>query len=275
MTSQYTQGTINTAKNLRIIDDALFRLIAERREACQEILRTLLGDKNLDVCTSTPQYEFSEFHRTITVDCLCKLSDGTLCNIEMQKSDANDDLRRCRFHASIITTNKTPKKMAFKDILNVKVLYITEYDALNNGQAVTLVKRCQNLGSVFSPVDDGEEIYFANTAVKDGSEGSRLLQLFLKRDAFYDEAYPALSKAMEYFKNDKEGQNKMCKAVEEYAKEYAEEYAKEYAKEYAEEYRISDYVSLVKEGLLTSEVAAARLNMSMSEFVRLIDEPTE
>lgn len=224
MAKQYNQETITAAMNLRIIDDTLFRLIAERKEVCQEILRTLLGDKDLIVHTSIPQYEFSEFHRSITVDCLCELADGTLCNIEMQKSDANDDLRRCRFHASIITTNKTPKKTAFRDIPNVKVLYITEYDALENGQSVTLVKRCQNAKGTFSPVDDGEEIYFANTAVKDDSEGSKLLQLFLKKDAFHEEAYPALSKAMDYFKNDEEGRNIVCKEVEDYAKKYAEGY---------------------------------------------------
>lgn len=222
MVKGYNQEIITAAMNLRIIDDTLFRLIAERKDACQEILRTLLGDKDLIVHASIPQYEFSGFHRSITVDCLCELADGALCNIEMQKSNANDDLRRCRFHASIITTNKTPKKTAFGDIPNVKVLYITEYDALGNGQSVTLVKRCQNANGVFSPVDDGEEIYFANTVVKDDSEGSKLLQLFLKKDAFYEETFPAISQAMTYFKQSKEGQDRVCKEVENYAKKYAE-----------------------------------------------------
>ena len=36
-------------KPLRAIDDALFRLLASRKEVCQEILRNLLDDDNLEV----------------------------------------------------------------------------------------------------------------------------------------------------------------------------------------------------------------------------------
>lgn len=46
---QYSKATRETAENLRIIDDALFRLMAEREGVCQEILRTLLDMPNLDV----------------------------------------------------------------------------------------------------------------------------------------------------------------------------------------------------------------------------------
>ncbi len=265
MIKKYTSGVIKTAKDLRIIDDTLFRLIAERKDVCQEILRTLLGDDGLVVHKSTPQYDFSgfHFHRAITVDCLCELSDGTLCNIEMQKGNINDDIRRCRFHASTITTSKTPTNTAFKDIPDVKILYITEYDALKNGQVVTLVKRCQNTNGEFAPVDDGEEIYFANTAVKDNSEGSKLLQLFLKREAFHEAAFPALSNAIDYFKNQKEGQDAVCKAVEDYAKKYA--------KEYGTECCIGLLVSLVNDGAITPECAAEKAGMSLEEFNKYLD----
>lgn len=38
---QYSKAIRETAENLRIIDDALFRLMAERPGVCQEILGTL------------------------------------------------------------------------------------------------------------------------------------------------------------------------------------------------------------------------------------------
>ena len=88
---------------------------------------------------------------------------------------------------------------------------------------ITHVKRCMETGKAYVPVDDGEDIFFANTAVKDGSDKSELLQLFLRKDVFEDEKFPALSKAVKYFKETKGGIGEMCKTVEEYAKEYAEE----------------------------------------------------
>ena len=45
--AQYSKATKETAENLRIIDDAMFRLVAERKEVCQEILRTLLDSPQL------------------------------------------------------------------------------------------------------------------------------------------------------------------------------------------------------------------------------------
>lgn len=38
----------------------------------------------------------------------------------------------------------------------VVILYITEYDALDNGQMITHVKRCMDTQEGYIPVDDGE-----------------------------------------------------------------------------------------------------------------------
>lgn len=165
--------------------------------------------------------------RGITLDALCRLGDGTLCNIEMQKSDSNDDIKRVRFHASLVTANHTPKSTKFGDIPSVKILYITEYDALKNGQSVTHVSRCQKVKDKFLPLDDGEDIIFANTAVKTNDKYSKLLQLFLKKESFYDEEYPHLSKAIQHFKDTKKGRDEMCAVIEEYANERAIESAVE------------------------------------------------
>ena len=72
-----------------------------------------------------------------------------------------------------------------------------------------------------APVDDGEDIFFANTVVKDGSDKSELLQLFLRNDSFEDTKFPELSKAVKYFKETEGGLGKMCKTVEDYAEERA------------------------------------------------------
>ena len=77
----------------------------------------------------------------------------------------------------------------------------------------------------FVPVLDKEDIFFANTAVKDDTDKSELLQLFLRKDVFEDDRYPELSKAIQYFKQTEGGRSEMCKTVEDYARSYAEDYA--------------------------------------------------
>lgn len=228
---QYSKATRETAENLRIIDDALFRLMAEKQGVCQEILRTLLDLPDLQVIRVTSQSVVKSLHREVSLDALCLLGDGKYANIEMQKGSCNDDVVRTRFHAAALTAAYTPKGTDFVDIPQVTIVYITEYDALHNNQTVTHVKRCMQTSDGFVPVPDKEDIFFANTAVLDGSGKSDLLQLLLRRDVFEDAKYPELSKAMKYFKQTEGGRSEVCKTVEDYAKDYAKDYAAACARE--------------------------------------------
>ena len=94
----------------------------------------------------------------------------------------------------------------------------------------------KNDGS-YIPVKDGEDIIFANTCVNDGSDKSELMQLMLNKEAFYNEKFPQISNAINYFKETEGGQSEMCKIVEDYAKEYAKSSIQEAieAKKLAEE----------------------------------------
>lgn len=251
--NNYSKATRETAENLRIIDDALFRLMAEKLDVCQEILCTLLDEPLLQVLKVESQAVIKSLHREITLDALCIMPDGDICNIEMQKGNSNDDVARTRFHASAITAKYTPKGTEFSDIPDVTIVYITEYDALHNGKAVTHVSRCmEKEEGVYVPVNDGEDIVFANTCIDDGTDKSKLLQLMLKKEAFYDEKFPALSNAVKYFKETEGGKIDMCKAVEELAINYANEFRIK---------MIADYIS--NGG--TPEDAIKMLNASESE----------
>lgn len=224
--SQYSEKTLETVKGLRLIDDTLFRLVAARKEACQEILRTLLDDPNLIVIQATPQETVTSIHREIILDVLCQIKNGKIINVEVQKGANNDDVRRCRFHLSSITANKTPKGTSFKDVPDVSIVYITEYDALGNNQSFTCSEMCQKVGDSYVPVSDGAKIYYVNTIIKDNTDKSELMDLFLVSDVFDSKKFPELSKAMKYFKKE-EGVSTVCTLVENYAKEYAKEYAKD------------------------------------------------
>ena len=199
--------TYEKIQSLRMIDDALFRLMAARKDVCQEILRTLLDDDKLEVVEVTPQDEMVSLFRAVILDALCRLSNGEYCNIEMQKEDKENDIKRVRFHASLVTANKTPKGVPFNRVPNVKILYISTYDVLGNNQTLTYISRCQKVKNEYLPLNDGEDIILANTEIDDGTNHSRLLKLFLKSESFYDEMFPAISDAIRFYKETERGQD--------------------------------------------------------------------
>ena len=234
---QYSKETKEIAANLRIIDDALFRLMGEKTGVCEEILRTLLDMPELQVVKVSVQSVVQSFQREIILDALCMTQDGRYCNVEVQKGNSNDDIRRTRFHAAALTSKYTAKGTDFKNVPDVTIVYISEYDVLKTNQTVTHVTRCMKNSDTYIPIKDGEDIIFANTCVNDGSDKSELLQLMLNKEAFYNEKFPQISNAINYFKGTEGGQSEMCKIVEDYAKEYAKSSIQEAieAKKLAEE----------------------------------------
>ena len=257
----FSKETLETARNLRLIDDALFRLVGARKEVCQEILQTLLDDKELVVLQATPQETITSLHREVTLDVLCKLGCGKVVNIEVQKGDKTDDVRRCRFHLATITANKTPKGTDFKNIPDVTILYITEYDALKNGKAVTCAQMCCKTEDSYQPLNDGAKVYYANTVCHDNTDKSELLNLFLKKEAFQNDKFPKLSQAMQYFKEDRNGVSEVCTLVEEFAEKRAEDRAKEKVIDVAKELislGISNDVIVKATHLTEEEVEALR-----------------
>lgn len=223
--------TESKALRLRPIDDTFFCLLGESEAVCQEMLRTLLDDDKLVVLEAKTQVTYVGLHREIRIDCRCKLKTGEICNIEMQKGNKEDDLRRTRFHASVITCNETPKGTVFKNIPDVIIIYITEYDALNNGQVFTRERHCVEENGVWKPIDDGECIYYANTCCKDNTEKTELLQLLTRRDVFESKKFKALSNEVKRYKQTEEGRRTMCQILEDYGEECAMNNSIEIAKE--------------------------------------------
>jgi len=215
---EFDQKIAISAESMRPIDDPYFQLLGESNAFCQEVLRTLLKDEQLMVIESKTQYSIKGAHRGVILDAFCRTSRG-FCNIEVQNEAVNDDIRRARFHSSIITTTKTKKRTQFKDIPNVVIVYISEYDALKSGHAVTEIRRCQNVDDKWCPIEDGELIIFANTAIKEDTIQSELLQLFLCEGEIDNKHFKEFSRQSHYYKSDEKGCERMSMTFQDYRKE--------------------------------------------------------
>ena len=125
--------------NFRPIDDVFFEVLAENIEVCQEILQTIIGDKDLVVLQSVVQKDLMNLYgRSVRLDALCTLGDGKKVNIEVQRSDDDDHLRRVRFNSASITVRDSYTGEKFSDVEDLIIVFISERDFIGEGKTMLL-----------------------------------------------------------------------------------------------------------------------------------------
>lgn len=208
---------LDIVQNLRPIDDVFFEAIAEDTGVCEEILRTILEDPKLTVLeVITQSSEKNIYGRSVRLDALCTLGDGTKCNIEVQRSDNDNHLKRVRFNASSITIKESETGEKFRDVIDLYVIYISDFDFLKEGRCIYHIDKV--IRESGTPVDDGLHEIFVNTAVNDGSDISELMSCFLAKDV-NNAKFPKLSCRINELKNPREEANPMCELFNKYLKE--------------------------------------------------------
>ena len=190
-------------KDLRPIDDVFFEVLANDVNFCQEMLQILLEDKNLVVKDVVVQSsERNLYGRSVRLDALCVLGNGKKCNVEVQRSDNDDHLRRVRFNAASIAVKDSQEDIFKAD----RVLYHVDSTIRETGNRV----------------DDGLYRVFVNTEVKDGTTVSEYMECFLKKEV-NNSKFPAFTKRMNALKHEERGLNAVCEVMEKYEQKAVEE----------------------------------------------------
>ena len=230
MNTGFKEKARRTAEQLNVIDDILFRKMAEDKGFCEEVLSTIL-EKEIKVLEVTEQKDLRNLQgRSVILDALCRDRTGKCYNIEVQKPDNDDHQRRVRYNASCITTNFTKEGERFLQIPDVIIVFISRFDPFKKGKTMYHVDRVlRETGEV---VENGFSEIYVNAAVKDGSDVSELMEVFTQTDKYDFKRFPLISARKKQFKVPGKGEaGGMCTIVEEFAKEYArEEVAKAEAK---------------------------------------------
>ncbi len=201
-------------KDLRPIDDVFFEVLASKPAVCQEMLRTILEDPALIVEDVIPQSsERNIYGRSVRLDALCTLGDGTRVNIEVQRSDNDNHLKRVRFNAASITVKESYTGENFEDLANVIIVYISEFDFLGGGKTIYHVdKVLRETGKV---IDDGLQEIFVNTVNDDGSDIADLMSCFTRKQV-NNPKFPVFSASVDELKQSEGGVTVMCKVMEHY-----------------------------------------------------------
>ena len=213
--------TMEFVQKLRPIDNAFFPVLGQDPGVMEEILRVILNDNTLTVEKVIAEYTLPNLPgRGVRLDSFCETGDGHRINVEVQKADDDDHIRRCRYNAAGMTWKEAEKGTRFKDLPDVCVVYITEHDFLHGGRTVYHVdKILRENGSI---IDDGSSVIYVNTAVNDGSAISDLMRCFLQKTV-NDPRFPRLSKRVHQYKNTEKGAAEMCEELERYIDEITEE----------------------------------------------------
>ena len=213
--------TMEFVQKLRPIDNAFFPVLGQDPGVMEEILRVILNDNTLTVEKVIAEYTLPNLSgRGIRLDSFCETGDGHRINVEVQKADDDDHIRRCRYNAAGMTWKEAEKGTRFRDLPDVCVVYITEHDFLHGGRTIYHVdKILRENGSI---IDDGSSMIYVNTAVNDGSVISDLMRCFLQKTV-NDPRFPRLSERVHQYKNTEKGAAEMCEELERYIDEITEE----------------------------------------------------
>lgn len=206
--------------DLVMMDDIMFESVCEDSCAVEEMLQTMLNEPNLRIKHDTLVSQKSIRNlrgRSIRMDAYVAGQEDKVFNIEIQKSDNCNHVKRVRYNASLITVQNSEPGDDFEDIQQLIVIYITQNDIFHNGLAVYHVQNTiQEMGTA---IDNGLKEVYINAEIKDGSKISKLMTAFQSKNL--DESvrmmFPNTYRKFQSLKYDEKEVENMCNKVEIYA----------------------------------------------------------
>ena len=128
------------------------------------------------------------------------------------------------------------------------MVFITRTDIFKHGIPIyTINRHFEETNELF---DDGSHIVYVNGNYKGDDTVGRLMHDFGCKES-KDMYYPELAKGVRHFKEEG-GREKMCEAVENYAKSYAEKYAEQKA----ENVRLNSLLESIKKLMANMKLGA-------------------
>lgn len=219
-------------EQLVIMDDTMFEAMCQSPDFVEELLQVVLNEPKLRIKPKSLVAQKSVKNlrgRSIRMDAYVEGEDNRVFNIEVQKADDCNHVKRVRYNASLITAYKSEPGDSFDDVQTLCMIYLSKKDIFGKGRAVYHVQN--TILETKDLVDNGLVEIYINAEINDGSKISALMDVFKKEklDNMDKDMFPKTYAKFNSLKHDEEEVSKMCDLVEKYARDHAEEYAEEYA----------------------------------------------
>ena len=221
--SDKTQELLEILRNFRLLDDTFFSQCFDGNNECTElILRIILDMPDLKVLRTNTQRSVKNLMlHEARLDAYAEDSRGNAYDIEVQRSDAGAERRRARFYSSMLDSRMLRKGEKYRSIPDSYVIFITENDVMRRGNSVYRIERC--IMDTREEFRDGSHIVYVNGSYRGSSPIGRLMHDFscISPDEMN---YKVLADRVRYYKESKEGVDKMCRAVENLVEKYGKQY---------------------------------------------------
>ena len=208
-------------QELRLMDDDFMRLcLQNNKPAVQLILRVVLDKPNLEVQEVRTQMETkSPTGRSVRFDVWAR--DGeAVYNIEIEKSDAGAFARRARCYSAMLDSGLLKHGEDYVKLVESFVIFITENDIFRKG--LPLYRFDRYCTQTEENLNDGSHIIYVNGQYRGEDAIGTLMSDFHCKNAS-QMVYTELAERVRYFKEDIEGEKRMCKIIEDFGKECATE----------------------------------------------------
>lgn len=224
--------TLKAIETLSLLDDNLMTLVFDRNtEAAELLLNVVLRRDDLKVLEVVAQREYKNpmsGGRSITIDIYAKDRDDKVYDIEVQRASVGADVRRARFHSSMIDTKMLRAGQEFKEIHDSYVIFITAGDVIGARCPLYHIDRMiRETGAYFG---DGSHILYVNGSFMDDNDPVGRLMHDFRCLSPADMFYPVLARQVKFFKETEGGQEIMCQVFEELAEKRVIEEKKESAR---------------------------------------------
>ena len=162
--------------------------------------------------------------RSCIIDLKCKLGDGRLVDVEVQKADDDNHQKRMLYNAALMITNTVNPSEKFDNVPDVIVIFISTFDVFEEGKTTYHVDRIiRETGTVIS---NGMEEIYVNSAIDDKSDIAELMKVFTEDNTYDDIKFPFTSSIKRRFKTTEEGVSEMCEVIEKNRTEAEEKLSK-------------------------------------------------
>ena len=282
--SHSDSGIIDLAEVNLTYDPAFSVALENNPPLAKAILAPILKRNDFEVkSVRTQALTVAVYGHSITFDCLIEFSDGTYCNLEMQKVKAGMPFERMAYHRALLMARYSLEKgeEKFKKLKPTIVVVLLDDDLTEEG--LPLYRYSYHAEHSGEDVEPGQGIYVVNLRMKDAStELGRLMEDISASDP-KEVHNPVFSDALDMLKS-KEGVKLMSDYRERMSEELKEEWlAKGIEQGKAlgleegrtlglEEGKKNALIALYRDGFMTLEDASKCLGITTEEFLKLVEE---
>ena len=212
---RFSKEVVEIVSGLTLFDDDLMSRVFDNNIEATELLLRIIFGRPIKVVKAKGQKEIHSYDidgRTIRLDIMAVDSDGKKIDIEVQTGEKGSDIKRARYHSSLLDSGMLKKGQDFSEIRDSYVIFIYKHDKFHAGLPVYHINRY--VGETGEMFEDGSNIIYVNGTYSGDDDLGKMLADFMQPDASKIN-FKELADGVRYFKEEGGWEN-MCEAVEKY-----------------------------------------------------------